>query len=318
MFGRSRWPVVSLEDADLFANLLDAAASAAPADAGPPLRELVRLARLGPEHPERTLWQWCAAWSAACDELDEHVLALKIAVFVRSWTETAEHPVAASLGSPLPAERAAVDEAAIAAAAKVDDFVAVRRREASRIPAFTDTLTAERRNFIDHRYAFHWDTMTDFLTPGEVVREACPVLLPNLRVAMLALTDDRLLIARGNAFGFLEPTCVLIDLEHVLTARYSMGRFRDAHGFKDMVHKAHELVVESRTGTFSVSFGVRGTPGSEGSRWPNLILDRQGRKSGPPATGGLAAELEKLAVLHRQGLLTATEYQAAKARVLGS
>lgn len=348
MFGRGRWPQVQLEDADLFANLLDAIFIAAPRDAAPPLRELARLAGPGLDQADRSLWQWCAAWSQACDQLDEHLLAAKIAVFAVSWRDTPIAPAAViqHLGVPSTDDFAAIRDAALIAVAELDDSAVVRKpdgltaarvgdclREGLPLPTLErspvtgiapaiDTLDQQRHILIERRCSLHWGTMTDFLLPGEVVRAACPVTLPNLRLALLALTDDRILIARGNALGFGEPTFMQIDLLHVLTARYTTGKFRDADGFKEAVHKSYELVIESRTGTFSVSFGVRGTPKNEGGLWPNLILEHRDRKAGalnsppPVAAGGLATDLEKIATLHREGLLSEGEYQAAKSRIL--
>ncbi len=69
-------------------------------------------------------------------------------------------------------------------------------------------------------------------------------------------------------------------------------------------------------GTF-VGGVVGGVVGSEvGKKVGGSLLDRFGGKSGAADTKDVSAELEKLAQLHKKGVLNDEEFAAAKARLL--
>lgn len=351
MFGWKKWPVVALADAPVIAELIDVVLRAE--TIGPPLRELAVLADLRPDHPERTLWQWFLGWTLESGDLEEHVLAVKMAILTLSWNQMfGDRPEVEmlGLGAPSADERDEIRELALVAAGELPERTIVRRAgqltaaEAAeclshdlpfpRQTRFQGDPTLRQVHSLDEGHmrlverwcANEWLTVVELLGEDELIRAASPVLVSSMRPALLVLTDLRIVVASEPRLGFGASTCGEVHLDHIRTVRYLEGWLRDATGFRDAVQRAYELIVEAETGDFSVCFGVRGTSHGKGARWPNLVLAardclRQARQPATVAaapTGGLGTELEKVVALFREGVLTEAEFRAAKARLLGA
>lgn len=356
VFKGRQWPQVALDDADLLGRLIDEFLRS-PADIWPSIRELIELSGSQPSNPDRPIWLWLAAWSSATDELDEPLLALKIAAFTLAWRDRSTARRVAALLHPLDPtsnEFAQIQQSAVAAARQVSNgpvFRDVGELTTTRLTTYLygrnlrsaighgsqsppidrryAGLGTDRVSLLEWRCSNQWATFLELLEPDEQVRAASPVLSFNIRTAVLGLTDSRVVIVAAGKFFLGGATYVEVDLADVLTVRYNHSSPHAAAmegGFKDAFRSLRQLVIESRTGDCSVSFGVRGTPKNEGAEWPTLIL-RQKRASletpilppspRPAAIPDLPGQLEKLGQLKQDGILTEAEFAAAKARLLG-
>ena len=178
---------------------------------------------------------------------------------------------------------------------------------------------------LETRCGNQWATFLDMLEPDERVCAAAPVLSFEIRVALLALTDRRVVIVSAGRFVVGPATYPEIDLADVRTVRYHRGSARAGAmegGFKHTVRSQHQLSITSSTGDYSVNFHMRGARNNEGVDWPTLILRQKRARSAPPsaapsAASDLAGQVERLARLRRDGILTDAEFAAAKAKLLG-
>lgn len=182
----------------------------------------------------------------------------------------------------------------------------------------------QRAELLTRRYFKLYERLLDRLMPGEYLSAAAPVVV-NLRIALVGLTDRRVVVVASGKSAFSPLVVTEIDLEYVLTVRFSRGNLRAASGIRDAVQSANELIIESRTGDYSVSFSARGTGKDEGAQWPSLILGMQRQllnraapraPSAAPLAGSLVADIDRLVDLRKRGLLTEDEFAAAKGLLL--
>ncbi|HEX5408125.1 MAG TPA: hypothetical protein VFX16_38160 [Pseudonocardiaceae bacterium] len=186
--------------------------------------QLIELSHTQPSDPERPIWVWLAAWSAAAGEMSEPLLALKIAAFTLSWRERCD----SSRRTALVLHRLDTDSTefheirtcAIAAAQElpgaamfsdVDELTVPRlvtylygddlsmSAEERMSTAIEDQrlagLTADRRLLMERRCGSQWATfMEELLEPDEMVRAAAPVFSFEIRVSALVLTDRRIVV----------------------------------------------------------------------------------------------------------------------------
>ena len=356
VFKARRWPQVAPEEADLLGQLIDEFLQS-PTDIGPSVHELAKLSGSQPTDPDRPIWLWLAEWSSTTGDLDEPLLALKIAAFTLAWRNRATAGPAAALLHPLdPAssEFTQIQLSALSAARQLSDGTAFRDKDDLTVERLTAYLYGphsrsmgrgdrrpppvdrryaglgeDRLSLLEYRCGTQWATFLELLEPGEQVRAAAPVMSFDLRVSLLALTDHRLIVVSAGKFLLGTATYAETDLADVLTVRYHPGSQRAAamagSGVKDTFRSLRQLTIESRSGDFSVNFRIHGVPKNEGAEWPTLILRQKRARpeapaqqpSPPTATPDLAGQLEKLGQLRRDGILSETEFAAAKARLLG-
>lgn len=129
--------------------------------------------------------------------------------------------------------------------------------------------------------------------------------------AML-LTSERLAISQK---GKLRTVTNEVPLHAILTVEYFAGTAFDS--------MKHQLIVDSRVGTFGAQFAGKGADPNDGPIWPSVILEAQrqrtsGERSEPPPSSTLADELAQLGRLRSEGVLSESEFAAAKAQLLGT
>jgi hypothetical protein len=165
-----------------------------------------------------------------------------------------------------------------------------------------------------------YELLLEVLDDEEDLSAAAPVAM-NVRLAVIGLTERRLIIVKAGKTIFSQVTWAEVHLEHVVSVHLPKRRVRSATSVIDSIQSYNEVVIESRSGDYSVSFAVPGIDKDEAARWPNMILGMQTRlidRSAIPATaapapnGGLVGDIERLADLHQRGLLTEEEFTAGR------
>ena len=124
----------------------------------------------------------------------------------------------------------------------------------------------------------------------------------------VALTDRRIFIYRMGMTIMSEPTLNEVRLDHVIEVNCLRGS----------LGLGPTLVIRARSGVFQ--FTLSGTGRKVAGQWPNWILGAQQafqKKATPSAPTDITSRLSQLSELHRAGALTAEEFAAAKARLLG-
>jgi hypothetical protein len=341
---------VSWTDADLLGQLLDEFLDAPSSDAGPMVNGLANLADCPPGDPARPIWGWLAAWASSARELGEPVLALKIAAFTVVWREYGVHQATGAAFAPIEpssAEYTEIMRSAFDASAALPLSAVIRSGDGLTVGQLLAQLRGETGPTVepnheadsaprpwaardDELFALveaecprQWEVMLRLLEEDERVAQAAPVLSYQLRPALLALTDFRLLIVSLPKYIIGDLDCAEIQLVDVLGARYRPGSRREVAGIRDAMRSLRQLVIESQVGDYSVTF-PGGARSRDGAAWPNLIMRQKraarapdrpeaARTAAPPA---LADQLEKLGQLHQGGVLSAAEFAAAKARLL--
>jgi Short C-terminal domain len=139
-----------------------------------------------------------------------------------------------------------------------------------------------------------------------------------LKEAFFVLTNKRIFIFRLGTTVLSEPKMAEVELEHIRSAYCEPG----------LMTKGPTLVIESRTGTFSVTLTKMARKDS--GAWPKWILEAQKRmtqlntsaRTSPPSTNGAerdpGAKLRKLQELREAGLLSQAEYETKRSEVIDS
>ncbi|GAA4495036.1 hypothetical protein GCM10023191_035130 [Actinoallomurus oryzae] len=162
---------------------------------------------------------------------------------------------------------------------------------------------------VNRALASHLTVLGELLTGGERVIDvvetgvAANRIVPKLD-SVLALTNRKLVIVHGNMF--LRPKGhTAINLGEILDVGFDKGSMRAKPGLQNV------LTINSRVGTFHLNVYDKSGPA-----WPRMIADQM-HGSQAPAPGDIAAQLKHLSELREAGHLSAGEFAAAKARLLG-
>ncbi|HJP66437.1 MAG TPA: PH domain-containing protein [Actinomycetota bacterium] len=134
--------------------------------------------------------------------------------------------------------------------------------------------------------------------------------LPNIvqwATSHFVVTTDRLI----HRSGLVAKKSMEIPLEKISDVRFSQGVFERMIG-------AGDLVIESPGEFGQETFSNVRRPEEVQKLIYEMGEANQQRMTGSPARGSVTDELERLARLRDQGVLTEEEFRAQKARLLGS
>ncbi|MEM8922248.1 MAG: PH domain-containing protein [Actinomycetota bacterium] len=126
------------------------------------------------------------------------------------------------------------------------------------------------------------------------------------------ITSDRLI----NRSGLLRRQGIEIPLERVNTVFFKQTIFERMLGFGDLVIESAGEQGAQSVSNIARPLNVQNEIYKQMEANENRKFDRVGRVAAAPASASIPDQIEKLAELHRQGVLTDDEFQSKKKELL--